>query len=43
MATDKDWLERIKGSFKDEPAFDEVVELGRAIRASEFPPELGDP
>jgi len=26
------WLEQIRGSFKDEPAFDEVLAYGRAIR-----------
>jgi hypothetical protein len=30
------WLERIIGSFKDEPAFDEVLEYGQAFR-------VGDP
>ncbi len=26
------WLQNITGSFKDEPAFDEVLAYGRAIR-----------
>jgi hypothetical protein len=26
------WLEQITGSFKDEPAFEEVLACGRAIR-----------
>ena len=26
------WLQQITGSFKDEPAFEEVLALGRAIR-----------
>jgi hypothetical protein len=26
------WLERISGSFKDEPAFEEVLQYGRAMR-----------
>ncbi len=26
------WLQQITGSFKDEPAFEEVLTLGRAIR-----------
>jgi hypothetical protein len=26
------WLEEITGSFKDEPAFEDVLTLGRAIR-----------
>ncbi len=33
------WLERFVGSFKDEPAFSEVVEYGRALRAAHRPPE----
>jgi hypothetical protein len=27
-----DWLDRVIGSMKDEPAFDEVLAHGRAIR-----------
>jgi hypothetical protein len=26
------WLDRVTGSMKDEPAFEEVLEYGRAIR-----------
>jgi hypothetical protein len=26
------WLEQISGSFKDEPAFEEILALGQAIR-----------
>lgn len=26
------WLEQVTGSFKDEPAFEEVLAYGRAIR-----------
>ncbi len=26
------WLEQISGSFKDEPAFEEILLLGQAIR-----------
>ena len=29
--------------FKDEPAFEEVLALGRAIRAADRPPEEADP
>ena len=29
------WLDRFAGSFKDEPAFAEVVEYGRAIRLAD--------
>ncbi|NOT64201.1 MAG: hypothetical protein HOP19_28635 [Acidobacteria bacterium] len=29
------WLDRISGSFKDEPAFEQVLELGRAARAAQ--------
>jgi hypothetical protein len=31
-----DWLEQIIGSFKDEPAFDELIAYGRAIRKGEL-------
>ena len=27
-----DWLQKFDGAFKDEPAFDEVIAYGRAIR-----------
>ena len=37
------WLERFTGAFKDEPAFAEVVEYGRAIRAADRPPEDAGP
>lgn len=38
-----DWLDQVIGSMKDEPAFDEVLELGRRIRladrqAEDLPP-----
>jgi len=31
------WLERITGSFKDEPEFEKVLEYGRAIREADRP------
>lgn len=31
------WLEQVIGSFKDEPAFEEVLAYGRAFRASDRP------
>ncbi len=31
------WVERFTGSFKDEPAFTEVIEHGRAIRSADRP------
>jgi hypothetical protein len=38
------WLDAIIGSFKDEPAFDEVIALGRAFRESEpYPDDAGAP
>jgi hypothetical protein len=38
------WLEQIIGSFKDEPAFDEVIAFGRAFRESEpYPDDPGAP
>ncbi len=30
-----DWLEQIVGSFRDEPAFEEVLAYGRAFRKGE--------
>lgn len=32
-----DWLQQITGSFQDEPAFDEVLAYGRAIRQGDEP------
>ena len=37
------WLERFTGSFKDEPAFAEVVAYGRAIRTADRPAEKPEP
>ena len=34
-----DWLERLIGSMKNEPAFDEVLAHGRAIREADRPAE----
>ena len=31
------WLQQITGSFKDEPAFEEVLAYGRAIRQENEP------
>lgn len=33
------WLERISGSFRGKPAFDEVLAYGRAWRESDRPSE----
>ena len=33
--TTLDWLDRVIGSMKDEPAFDDVLAYGRAIRQAE--------
>jgi hypothetical protein len=32
-----DWLDRVIGSMKDEPAFDEVLAHGRAVREADRP------
>jgi hypothetical protein len=37
------WLECFRGAFKDEPAFAEVVEYGRAFRAADRPVEKPKP
>jgi hypothetical protein len=34
-----DWLDRVIGSMKDEPAFDEVLAHGRTIRQADRPTE----
>lgn len=34
-----DWLDRLIGSMRDEPAFDEVMALGRALRQADRPVE----
>ena len=34
-----DWIARVTGSFRDEPAFDEVLEYGRAFRHADRPAE----
>lgn len=33
------WLDRVIGSFKDDPAFEEVLEFGRACRQADRPLE----
>jgi len=38
------WLDEIIGSFKDEPAFEEVIAFGRAFReAQPYPDDPGAP
>jgi hypothetical protein len=38
------WLDAMSGSFKDDPAFEEVIALGRAFReAQPYPDEPGPP
>jgi len=36
------WVERFTGSFKDEPAFAEVVAYGRAFRSADRPTGGGE-
>jgi len=31
------WIDRVSGSFKDDPDFDEIVRLGREFRESDRP------
>lgn len=38
-----DWLDRVVGSMKDEPAFDEVLSHGRAARQADRPAEGDSP
>jgi hypothetical protein len=37
------WLDRVIGSMKDEPAFQEVLEYGRALRQADRTPEDAGP
>ena len=41
--TPPDWLDRVIGSMKDEPAFDDVLVHGRAIRQADRPIEDQSP
>jgi hypothetical protein len=41
--TPAEWLKRVSGSMKDEPAFDEVLKYGRAFREADWPAEDGQP
>jgi hypothetical protein len=34
-----DWMDQVIGVFKDEPAFDEVIRLGREFRMADRPTE----
>ena len=34
-----DWVERMSGSMKDYPEFDEVIRLGAEWRRSQLPPD----
>lgn len=38
-----DWLDRIIGSFKDEPAFDEVIRYGCEFREADRPVDINEP
>jgi hypothetical protein len=38
-----DWLNRVIGSMKDEPAFDAVLAYGRAIRQTDGPADDQSP
>ncbi len=37
-----DWLNQVIGSQKDEPAFEDVLALGREYRLADLPAEGGD-
>ena len=32
------WISRMRGQFKNDPVFDEIVRLGKEIRDAELPP-----
>lgn len=33
----ENWLQQITGSFKDEPAFEEILAYGQAVRQENYP------
>jgi hypothetical protein len=35
LAPPANWLERFRGAFQGDPAFEEIVELGRQLRAAD--------
>ena len=37
--TKTNWIEKITGSFKDDPDFKEIVRLGKEMRDAELPEE----
>ena len=36
------WISRMRGQFRNDPIFDEIVHLGKEIRDAELPQEEGD-
>ena len=38
-STKANWIEKITGSFRDDPDFDEIVRLGKEMRDAELPEE----
>jgi hypothetical protein len=40
--TKENWISRMRGQFKDDPVFDEIVRLGKEIRDAELPPGDSD-
>ena len=41
-STGSNWIQRVTGSLKDEPAFEQVLEYGRAFRHADRPAEGGE-
>lgn len=37
LSSPPDWLDRISGSFEDEPEFEQVLAYGRALRSASRP------
>jgi hypothetical protein len=37
QAAEKNWVDQISGSFKDDPEFEEVLRYGREYRESPYP------
>ncbi|HQX49231.1 MAG TPA: hypothetical protein PLY87_19830 [Planctomycetaceae bacterium] len=37
--TKENWISRMRGQFRDDPVFDEIVRLGKELRDAELPPD----
>lgn len=40
-SADDNWIEKISGTFKDDPEFGEILRLGAEIRRADRPEDIG--